>query len=253
MGIDSKYIRVERLPIPIHKYEIVDFPRYFLDLLLEDNRFSNFVLSAKLPGEKEYKDARKSSQTGMFTGLLTGIGWEKTPVGLIQFDGCSVIGTRIKLCDVRCAHMMYFTPQLGRGSFGNVIFKAETKGFFGSKKVVDIEIEGDNQKVPGLSNIRTDKDLTNKILSLFKSGLVEYDDYKDRLRRNEIRFTILRNPFRLFAGSKEEYGVIEIGFATQLKTIREKGVSYASLCKTSFEVVDKIAEHLRPMWSPRTY
>lgn len=244
MSIEPKYIRAEGM---VSKTEIIDFPSYFLDLLLGDDRLSSFILAAKLPGEKEYRDARRSSQIGKAAGVFTGISWEKMPVGLMLFDGCSVTAMMFKL-GKWWAHMMYFTPELRRESFANAVFKPKMAGSFGSRKMVGVEIKADDRRVPGLSDISKDNDLNDKILTLLKSDLVVYKDYKGELKGNEIRFTIARNPFRWFGGGKEEFGVIEIGLSTHLKTIQQKGVNYPSLCKMSFEAVIKIAEHLKPMY-----
>jgi hypothetical protein len=57
LGLDSKYLITEGR---IFKSEIVDFPRYYLDLLLADERFSKFVISFKdYDTGKEYKRDEK--------------------------------------------------------------------------------------------------------------------------------------------------------------------------------------------------
>jgi len=248
MSIEPKYLIEEG---PAGKDQKVDFPSYFLDLLLGDERFSSFVIAAKLPGEKEYRDARRFSQIGKAAVMFMGTPLEKiaedpfwAEAGLIHYQGCSVNGTGIRL-GKWWAYTIYGTPELRQGQFGNVVFRPRTEGFFGSKRTVGVEIKGDDQKVPGLSDIRKDKDLLDKILTLFKSDLVAYIDYKGNLGGNEIRFSVIRNPFRWIGGGKEQYGIIEMGLRTRLKKIQEKGVNYASLCKTSFEIANRIADHLK--------
>lgn len=253
MGIDPKYVRVEEEVVKrgvdkeVCITEIIDFPNYFLDLLLEDREFSRFILAAKLPGGREYRDAQKSSLIGKAPGLFTGMPWENIPEGTILFDGCWVNSMMLDI-GRWWAHMAYTTPTLHQGPFGNAIVRAKTEGFLKNKKLVGVEIKGNPKEVPGFSDIENDKDLIDKVFLLFKSDLLVYQDFKGNLRGNEIKFSVIQNPFSSVEEGKKEYGAIEIGLGIHLETIREKGVDYAFLCKTSFEVVNGIAEHLKPMW-----
>ena len=248
MEIESKYIRKEG---GFRKTETLDFPSFFLDLLLKDEKLSKKVIAARLPGEKVYRDAEKSSQVGKTLGFFIGLGWKKFPLGFILFCNSPISGARIKI-GRWWAHMMCFTSRIRSGSFGNVEIKPKTKGYMGRKGIVGIEIKGDDRKVQGLSDLRNDSVLIEKIMALFKSNLLIYEDYKGDFKTNEIRFTVVKNPFRWFGGDKEEHGIIETGLSRHIETIQENTSDYASLCKTSFEVIIGIANHLRSMWSTPT-
>lgn len=202
MSIEPKYVR--RTEGLTSKNEIVDFPYYFLDLLLADDKLSRLVVAAKLGGGRGYHSDR------FMLPRRGKISWENMPDGTIFFDPfeCFISATTIrlgKLHGVTFAHMFCATPELRHGSFGNIIFKIkiEYEGFFGSGKVVGIEVVGEDRNVPGLSDIKNDKNLLDRIYSLLRSGMVRYEDFKGDPRLNEIRFSVLRNPFRWIGGGKE--------------------------------------------------
>lgn len=249
MDIPKEYIITKGL---ISKTELIDFPRYFFDTLLADDKLSKYILAAKLPGVKEYKNAERSSRIGTVVGLFSPITWEKIPVGIMLFDDCPLNYLRIRQGDI-WAHMFSTTPELVSRKFGNVIIKPKTKGHFGSKEVVGVEIKGKEKKTPGLSEVKNDGYLIQKMILLFKSEMLFYKDIMDDQKFNEIRFIITKNPFRLIGGSDEQFGRIELGFDTRIKEINKmhnrKHIDYAVLCKTAFEVVNELLTYLKPMWS----
>lgn len=236
----------------ISKTEKVDFQRYFLNTLLADKKLSKYVLASKSPEGKEYKDPERSSRIDALISSLAGATWEEIPAGFILFDGCPLKFIKIRQEDW-WVYLMYSTPELLKKSFGDLIIKRKIVRSRDGKKIVAVEFRGKEEEVPRLSQIKNDQELIEKILLLFKSGLLAYKDLMDDHKSNEIRFIVAKNPFRRFGGDKAQYGRIELGFDTRVKEINKmrlrEQVNYALLCKTAFEVMNNIAGYLEPMWT----
>jgi len=241
INIESEYIK------GTGENRIVDFPKYFLDALLADGKLASFVSFAKLPDGREYFDdsltyPQKEAARQVYREERRWLEWAGRD-GVVLFGGCSLAGMVIRLAEW-WANMLFVTPELHKGLFGKFVIKQKTEGLF-NKKMVGVEVKGNG---PGLSEIRNDVGLIEKIFSLFQSKCVMYGDYKN-FKINEIRFSVIKNPFRWFGGSREAFGGLETGLTISLEGIRRKNQDYAVVCKTSFEVINRIAEHLSPFFA----
>jgi len=237
MSIANEYI----MKIGLRKIERVNFPKYFIETLKSDDRFKDKIAFYKIPGEKEYRDADKSSNIGFAVGLLAGIGWQKIAQGLIGFKNCNLSHLILKHSE-GWSYLGYYAP-LKDTKLRSMVFKPEKRGFLGSREIVGVSIDGGSNDLFS-KRIRNDRTLLSKILLLLKSGIVWYEDREDKRRFDEIRFTVNR---RLVPAEDpiKAWGIIETGLGTNLKDIRQKNINnYDLLAKTSFEVIDSIAGNI---------
>jgi hypothetical protein len=226
--------------------ERVNFSKYFLDTLLKDDRYSESVVAAKTAGEQDYKSADASSKAGAVMAAITGFGWSKTAGGIIVLQNQSITNLLIHQAQ-DWARIVYAGP-LGNGNVDKFTLKARTEGFVGNKKIVGVELKGNDSKTPGLSNLRSDSLLLENALTLLKSGLVVYKDFQDEWQFNEIKFVLVKNPFRFIGGDKEVFGVVELGLSTDLNKMRKKEGNYDNLCIMCLEIIDKIVYHTKSIW-----
>jgi len=105
-----------------------------------------------------------------------------------------------------------------------------------------------NPKHQGLSHLRFDSQLLEDALTVLRSGLVVYKDFQDEWQFNEVKFVLVKNPFRFLGGGKDVFGVVELGLSTDLNKIRKKEGNYDNLCRMCLEIIDKTVYHTKSVW-----
>ena len=229
--------------------ERVNFSKYFLDMLLNDELYSESVVSAKIAGEQDYKRADASSKAGAVVAAITGFGWSKTAGGIIVLQNRSI--NNLLIHQAQDWARIVYAGTLVSGNISKFSLKAQTEGFIGNKKIVGVELKGDNAKTPGLPNLRSDNQLLEDALKVLRSGLVVYRDFQGEWQFNEIKFVLIKNPFRFLGGDKDVFGVVELGLSTDLNKIRKKEGNYDNLCRMCLEIIDKIVHHTKSIWKNR--
>jgi hypothetical protein len=226
--------------------ERVNFSKYFLDTLLNDELYSESVVAAKIAGEQDYNSADASSKAGAVVAALTGFGWSKTAGGVIVLQNRSI--SHLLVHQAQDWARMVYAGTLVSGNIGKFSLKAQTEGFIGNKKIVGVELKGDESKTPGLSNLRSDSKLLEYVLTVLRSGLVVYKDFQGEWQFNEVKFVMVKNPFSFLGGGKDVFGVVDLGLSTDLNKIRKKEGDYANLCRLCLEIIDKTVYHTKSIW-----
>jgi len=245
LQIDPKYIKTEGT---ILKSETIDFPGYYLDLLLADQTYSKFLVAFKdFDTGREYKRKDKSSFTFLPKISLWGSAY-------FHFEGCEFATLNVLKSSSSsgpCVVLNFVFPQLRRG-FGDAIFKFKIVRPGDSKERFSAEIKGNPDKVLGLSMFANDNGLVEKIGKLTNPTFSFYKDIHGDERCAEVRFHVLKNPFRWIGIGlldNAKVGVLEVGMSIDLKRLVKHQVDYQAKCKLSFEVALKIAQYLKPMWT----
>jgi hypothetical protein len=193
-------------------------------------------------------NADASSRAGSIIAAVTGFGWSKTAGGIIAFQNQAI--NHLVIHQANDWARIIYSGQLINGNIGKFSLKAKTKGRFGNKEVIGVDINGNYSKTQGLSSLMVDNEFLDDILSVFKSKLVVYKDFMDSKNWifREIKFNLLKNPFRFIGGSKEVFGLIQLGLSTDLKKIRENNVNYYDISLKCLRIMNKIVHHTEPIW-----
>jgi hypothetical protein len=242
--VDPKYFLTQGT---IFRSQVIDFPRYYLDTMLAVENFSKHIVAFKdYDTGQEYK--RKGSESFAFM--------PKLPLGstYFRFEGCEFVAMTLNKAftsfDGPCITMNFIFPQLRQG-FGDAIFRSKILRSDSNSRLT-AEIKGDPGKVLGLSKLATDQELLEKIGKVSNSAFSFYKDLHGDERSGEIRFHVLKNPFRWIGIGlldNAKMGVLEIGLTTDPKRLEKSKINYQEKCKLSFEVALRIADYLKPMWS----
>jgi hypothetical protein len=250
LQIDPKYIKVEGT---LFKREIVNFPKFFWDLLF----------SIKVDGEdirggvvaaKNYDSGQEFEEDPGLISQIPGpsIGFRFNEVFLFEKFApfhMLVVKTGKSSTDYPFALASFIIPEL-KESFGHVIFKNKYSGVFGTGKRISMKIKGDKEKAPGLKQILADKELLDVIDKLLdpngaSCGMSFYKNLFGDDRSGEIWFRDLKHPFFWRGGNQPKFGMIEIGFSTELKTIKEYQIDYAKLWLKAFSVAARMGQYVR--------
>jgi hypothetical protein len=243
--VDTKYFVTQGT---IFKSQVINFPRYYLDTMLADETFSkHFIAFKDHDTGQEYK--RKGNENFKFLPQIPLWG-----SAYFYFEGCEfVVMTMIKTStsyNGPCVTMNFIFPQLRHG-FGDAIFKSKISTS-DSKPKLTAEIKGNPEKVLGLSELANDQQLLEKIGKVSNSAFSFYKDVHGDERSGEIRFHVLKNPFRWIGVGlldNAKIGILEIGLSTDPKRIEKFRIKYEEKCRLSFYVALEIAYYLKPMWS----
>lgn len=211
-------------------FSLINYARLLFDVLKLDEKYSDLIVDAKIPGMKDMQKASAATALGAGLAVALGVELQKGTGGVILLKDCPIevitIGERADWARTRC-----FFP-VPEAKYGDSAISAREKGVF-RKQVIGLNVKG--HEVPGFEEIKQDQELLDRILSLFKTRLVCKFEYYSR---GEICIN--------FEKKKEiQYGIVESAIlraSGMIEALEKKfGGSYLQVTRGLFDVLNDLA------------
>jgi len=194
----------------------INFVHFLLDLLKTDPEYAKFLEEEK---PADYEKARTWDGEGVFTFKLRGC-----PLSAIAIQEQKEIAGLLFNLDIGEVKPPSFLRTLSGLKQVRIIPKA--KGFFGSKEISEIQMEGGG--VPSLNSIMNDQKLRANILNLFKTNLIE------TLQINYVK----NQQCMIITSVTRDLEIIE-------KTSFPKDLDYPKMIKQLIDVIMRMARYIQ--------